>query len=182
MKKTLFAIAALLLATSASAAEGGKPFLGVGAELGLDTSRITVPINVAPVLRIEPFIGLDRTKETDSTDPAGDFIRTDTTFTIGTGAFYLMEVGQNVELIAGGRLTLDNVSFKEQDKAAGTTVDDSRWRVGLAAAGGAEYYFSPRFALGVEAELGFRTEETAPDVRLTTIYTASFVTAKVFFK
>jgi hypothetical protein len=179
MKKALFALAAVLAAVSASAAEGG-PQLGLGAIVGFGTTAITVPFNIAPGLRVEPFVGFARTKVTNSVNPAGDTINTDTTFSLGSGLYVVKEAAQNVELYGGGRIGLAFISEKVETPVG----DNSDSFVGfeLAAVGGAEYYFSPRFALGVEAELGLQTEETAVDVRRTDIFTASFVTAKVFFK
>jgi hypothetical protein len=179
MKKALIALAAVLAAVTASAAEGG-PQIGLGAAASFGETRINVPINIAPGLRVEPFLGFDRAKETDGTNPAGDVITTHTRFELGAGAYVVKEAAQNVELYGGGRIELDFISAKVETPAG--DASDSFVGFGLAAVGGAEYYFSPRFALGVEAELGVHTEETSPDVRQTDIFTASFVTAKVFFK
>lgn len=180
MRKLFFSLAVVLSATTAAAAEGAK--LGIGAAFGGGQAVISVPYNLAANLRLQPFVGFTRLKVTDSTDPAGDVITTDSTFTLGVGAYYVKAVGANVELYGGGRIGLDLAATKTKDEVAGTSSSDSFWGYGLAAVGGAEYYFSPRFALGVEAELAFHTVETATDVRETTIDTASFVTAKVFFK
>ena len=181
MKKILFALVAVLSAATASAAEGGAK-LGIGAAFGADQAAITVPYNLAHNLRIEPFVGYSRVKTVDSTDPAGDVTDTASKLELGTGVFFLKQVGANVELIAGGKVRIDLDSTKNKDVPANTDTSDSFWGWGIAAVGGAEYYFSPRFALGVEAELGFHSAEVATDVRESTIETASFVTAKVFFQ
>jgi hypothetical protein len=184
MKKILFTLAALTFASTASAQAGGKPFLGVGAQVGTGTTAITVPLNVTPVLRIEPFLGYSQNRTTDSTSPVGKDLDWNSTLRLGAGAFYVMDVGNQVELLAGGRLTIRREAAGFKYKSSGTTLsgDDSFIGFGLSAVGGAEYYFSPRFALGVEAELGFETIEAPTDIRNTDIFTASYVTAKVFFK
>src|SRR5512138_787431 len=183
MKKVLFALAAAMLASAAVAAEGGAK-LGVGAAVSFGQTAIVVPINIAPGLRVEPFLGFDRTKETDTTNPAGDFIRTDTNFDLGCGVYLTKEAAQNVEIYGGGRVALRFLSMKDETPTGDTSASFTGF--GIAAVGGAEYYFSPRFALGVEAEVGLRTIDvvlsSGADGRTTTIDTASFVTAKVFFK
>ena len=177
MKKALFALAAILAAATASAEEG-KPMIGVGAAVSFGQTAITVPINVAPMIRVEPFIGLARTKDTLNA-PGGDVIDTDTEFDLGCGVYFKTEAAQSVELYAGGKIELGFVSTKHEEP--GLSTSDSSTGFGIAAVGGAEYYLSPRFALGVEAELGLRTIEVG-NLRTTDIGTASFVTAKVFFK
>jgi len=178
MKKVIFALAAVLAAATATASEGG-PMIGVGASLSFSQTAITVPINIAPGLRVEPFVGFDRLKITDATSPVGDVVDTETEFDLGCGVYVTKEVAQSVELYAGGKVELGILS--EKSEGPGFSASDSFTGFGLAAVGGAEYYLSPRFALGVEAELGLRTIEVH-DVRVTEIATASFVTAKVFFK
>lgn len=182
MRKLLLALTVALTATAASAAE--KPFIGLGALVGNGTIVITVPINVTPAIRVEPFLGYLQQRTTDDTDPVGVDKSWNSTLRLGAGAFLLKDVGEQVEMILGGRLTIlrDASGFKNKSSGATVTGDDSFIGFGLSAVGGAEYYFSPRFALGVEAELGVESVEVATDVRETDIFTASFVTAKVFFK
>ncbi len=184
MRKLLFARAAVLAASTASAAEGGAT-LGLGTKVGGDSLDITVPVNIAPGFRIEPFVGFSHTKDTDTvSNPLGDEITTDNEFDIGVAVLVTKEVAPSVELIGGGKIGLGFLSTKFE--APGVSASDSRTAFMIAAVGGAEYYFSPRFALGVEAELGLHTIDFSyvgrGDGRTTTIETASYVTAKVFFK
>jgi hypothetical protein len=182
MRKLLLCLAVAMTAATASAQEATKPFIGVGATVNTNQGYISVPLNLSPVFRLEPFIGLDYHRETDRTSPLGDVITTNREFDLGVGAFFLQDMGSQVELIAGGKIELGFVKDQVEDKASNVTVSDSFTGFGIAAVGGAEYYFSPRFALGVEAELGLRTAEAVTDVRDTFVYTATFVTAKAFFK
>jgi hypothetical protein len=197
MKKTLFAIAALLLATSASAAEGGKPFLGVGVAIGGGTlagvtppavsipagvNRILIPINVTSALRVEPFLGYTQRREKNTANPLGDDTRWASLLSLGAGVYLTKDVGASVELYGGGKLSIFRVAAAREDKAdPANDYDHSAFGFGLAAVGGAEYYFSPRFSLGVEAELGFDSIESEPDVKDTNIGTAAFLTARVYF-
>lgn len=195
MKKLLFAAFALVLAGSASAAEGGKPTLGVGFALGGGSlvstttelvvpggnNRIVVPINVGPNLRLEPFLGFSYRRETTSF-PNGDVIVTRSALALGTALYVTKDVGQNVEMYGGGRLAILRAADSVDDKRPlGGSTDHSAIGFGLAAVGGAEYYFSPRFSLGVEAELGFDSVDTNRDFTVTNVGTAAFFTTKVFF-
>jgi hypothetical protein len=184
MRKLLLCLAVAMTAATASAQEATKPSIGLGANVGNGTIVVTVPINVGSALRVEPFLGYFQHRVTDDTNPIGVDKRWNSSLRLGAGVFMLQEVGQQVELVLGGRLAIlrDAEGFK--NKSSGTTIsgDDSFYGFGLSAVGGADYYFSPRFALGVEAELGVESIEVATDVRNTDIFTASFVTAKVFFK
>ena len=176
MKKLLFALVAVLTAATASAAEGAQ--IGVGVAVNGPANRITVPINVTPGFRVEPFVGIHRLKETDNTG-AVETSRAETNVAVGASALFIVPAAQNVELLGGGRLTINSESVKTDNGT--TTTTESGIGFGLAAVGGAEYYLSPRFALGVEAEVGFDTIEVE-NFRTTTIETGAFLTAKVFFK
>jgi opacity protein-like surface antigen len=182
MKKLLLCLAVAMTAATASAAEG-KPSMGLGARVNTDQAFISVPVNVSPGLRIEPFVGIFYNRNTDSTG-LNDVITSNTQVDVGISALVLKELGENVELLAGGKLELGFIKDSVHLDATGATNSDSSTLFGIAAVGGAEYYLSPRFALGVEAELGLKTAKYTPavDVRDTTVYTATFVTAKVFFK
>ncbi|MGB8930538.1 MAG: outer membrane beta-barrel protein [Anaeromyxobacteraceae bacterium] len=204
MRKLLLAIAALVFATTVSAQEaapaapssGGKPMIGVGVALGGSTflpgvtvlpggsNKILIPINVSPSLRVEPFLGYTQVRTKDSSSPLGDDVDWASTLTVGAGIYLLGDLGNNAEVYGGGRLAINRVAAGFEYKSSGTTVsgDDSFIGFGLAAVGGAEYYLSPRFALGVEAELGFDSIETAQDFKETKFGTAAFLTARAYFK
>jgi len=178
MRKLLFAVLAAALASTASASEG-KPFLGVGAKFGVGSATIVVPMNVTPMLRVEPFLGYWQDRSTDTTGP-DDVVTWDSQLTLGAGVFVLKDLGSNVELSFGGRLSIN----READGFDNGTTSDSNSDVGfaIAAVGGLEYYFSPKFSLGVEGELYVDTiKHDVTDVRSTEFGTASFVTARVFF-
>src|SRR5512145_2084082 len=112
MKKLVFSLAVVLFAAAAAAAEGPK--LGLGASFGGAETAIHVPYNLSGNLRLDPFVGLVRTKVTDNTG-ATEVVNTDTTFDVGVGAYYLMAAGQNVELYAGGKVGVGFVFSKVKD-------------------------------------------------------------------
>jgi hypothetical protein len=140
--------AALAVAAPASAqqAQHGNPRIGLGvAVTPVDPipSRfgtpieIFVPIALAPQFRIEPSIGFI------TQDNVGSL------FTLAIGGFFVNQVAPQVDLYAGGRLKLNRV----HDDVA----DDSDTDLILAAAVGGEYFFVPKFSLGLEAQVGLYT-------------------------
>lgn len=147
MKKLLFAVAALALSATAQAQEARRPFgLGI-AIVPLEPWNVEVyaPISVAPVLRIEPSLGIS------TRDESGD--GTDTSdITLGVGMFYVQRVAAPFDLYMGGRLKLN---FASVDNGV---TDDSGTDVSLAAAVGGEHYLATNFSLGAEAQLGFYSE------------------------
>lgn len=203
MRKLLLCFAFAVTAATASAQEAapaGKPMVGVGVALGGSTflpgltggstilpggsNKILIPINVSSNLRVEPFLGYTQVRTKDTSSPLGDDVDWASTLTIGAGVYLLGDLGSNAEVYGGGRLAINRVAAGFEYKSSGTTVsgDDSFFGFGLAAVGGAEYYLSPRFALGVEAELGFDTIESQQDFKETKIGTAAFLTARAYFK
>jgi hypothetical protein len=137
--------AALAVAVPASAQQRGQPKIGLGVAItpvdGVPSNpnfdrpiEIYVPIGLAPQFRIEPSIGFV------TADDVGSVI------TLGIGGFFVNQVAPQVDVYAGGRLKLNRVS----DEVA----DDSDTDLILAAAVGGEYYFVPKFSLGLEAQVG----------------------------
>lgn len=182
MRKLLLGLAVALFATTASA-QAAKPFLGVGAKVGEGTAVVAVPMNVSPIIRVEPYLGYTQNRYTDASDPAGDFKRWSSELALGAGVFLVNDVGSNVELHYGGRLGIVRVAQGFEDEAVDFSDDTSDMGFQLAAVGGAEYYFSPRFALGVEAEIYVDTIEYGDtDERYTNFGTNTFVTARLYFK
>ncbi len=155
MKKLFFALAALVVATTASAqsSTGGK--LGLGIAITPTTPytftnagpvfpavEVFVPFALAPNLRLEPEIGIfTNDQPTGGTDTSN--------ITLGAGLFFLQKSAPNLDVYAGGRLKLNFASF---DNGA---TDDSGVDFILAAAAGGEYYLAPKFSIGAEAQLGF---------------------------
>jgi hypothetical protein len=96
--------------------------------------EIYVPITLAPQFRIEPSIGFVTQDDVGSA------------FTLGIGGFFVNNVAPQVDIYAGGRLKLNRVSSE--------VADDSDTDLILAAAAGGEYFFVPKFSLGLEAQVG----------------------------
>lgn len=186
MRKLLFAVLAAALASTASAAEG-KPFIGVGATLGANFQAaegytIVVPINVAPAIRVEPFLAYGQHRETDTSNSAGDVTDWSSGLSIGAGVYLLKDMGSNVELSLGGRLAINREAIGTNNEITDVSTDSSAVGFGLAAVGGLEYYFSPKFALGVEGELFVDTiKNSDTDVRDTSFGTDARVTARIYF-
>jgi hypothetical protein len=155
--KLVSRIATLAVALSAATpafAQDKAPFLGLG--VGFSTGNLTpgtivfVPLNIAPTLRIEPFLSIDRADIDANTIgiPSGK----ESDIAIGAGAFYLAKVVPQVQMYVGGRLGFNFHSFEQNDA---TPDEETRRDFILAAALGGEYLPHPRIAVGAEAMLGY---------------------------
>jgi hypothetical protein len=161
MKKLVVALAALALSAPAFAqsqqpagANGGQFGLGISITPDADpapTIEVYVPFQIAPTLRLEPSLGIATVDA-----PQGG---TDTKdITLGVGLFVTQKVAPAVNIYGGGRLKLNFASF---DNGA---TDDSGTDFILAAAAGGEYFFVPKFSIGLEGQLGFYSQsETSGD-------------------
>jgi hypothetical protein len=104
--------------------------------------EIYAPIAIAPQFRLEPSLGIFTANE-------GGTGGVDTTdVLLGIGAFFVNKLAPQVDMYMGGRLKLN---FASADNGV---TDDSDTDLILAAAAGGEYYFVPKFSLGLEAQLG----------------------------
>lgn len=153
-------LAALALGTSAHAqapatASSGRTQLGLGIAIApltpAPTIEVYVPIQIAPNFRLEPSLGISTndapTGGTDTSD-----------FTLGIGAFFQNRVAPTVDAYVGGRLKLNRTSFDDG------VNDDSGTDVIIAGAIGSEYYFVPKFSIGLEGELGlYQNSEISGD-------------------
>jgi hypothetical protein len=148
MNKTLrlaFALAALVVATTASAQQRPKFGLGISIiplEAGgiTPTVQVYVPIRIAPQFRLEPSLGIftqDRGGGAGSSD-----------VTLGVGGFFMQQIAPAADMYFGGRLSLN---FASEDNGA---TDTSGTDFVLAGAVGGEYYLVPQLTLGLEAQLG----------------------------
>jgi len=145
MKKLAFVVAALALALPAAAQQTQtRTNIGLGVSLNLDLNSPTVevyaPIGVGPNLRVEPSLGI-RTVDGDG------FSESD--LTLGVGVFALKGTATDFNMYFGGRLKLN---FASEDNGV---TDDSGVDLSLAGALGGEYFFMPKFSLGLEGQLGF---------------------------
>jgi hypothetical protein len=167
--------AALALAAPASAQQAQHaPKIGIGIAVtpvdtllnGLPPVEIYVPIGIAPQFRIEPSIGFFTSDVNGGTD------RSD--FTLGIGAFFLNPLAPQLDLYAGGRLKLN---FASVDNGV---TDDSDTDLFLAAAVGGEYYFVPKFSLGLEAQAGlYRAGDVSGDAD--GFFTSGLAFLRVYF-
>jgi Outer membrane protein beta-barrel domain len=144
--------AALAVAAPASAqqqTQNAAPKIGFGIAVtpvdtilngGVPPVEIYVPIGIAPQFRIEPSLGIF------TFDQTGNEL---SNVTLGIGAFFLNRLAPQVDMYAGGRLKLNFASFDNG------VNDDSDTDFFLAAALGGEYYFVPKFSIGLEGNLGY---------------------------
>jgi opacity protein-like surface antigen len=194
MRKLLFGLAVALFATTASAQ--AKPFLGVGAKVGgsavvpMDPALgqvarvgggqmvLAVPMNLTPMLRLEPYLGWSRYTTVDSSG-VDDFRVSAQQTALGAALHVMNDMGGNVNFYYGGRIGVVLSTYSWDDG----TNDDSNTYMGfnLAALAGAEYFFSPKFALGVEGEISYVNAEVGEDFKENTFGTSTFLSARVFF-
>jgi hypothetical protein len=159
--------ASLALASVAAAGERppGAPRLGIG--ISLEPSLLSllqlgnavyappiqlyVPIVLTPALRLEPAIGV-----ISVTDKGNVIDLTSEAFSIGIGALYLRPVAAQVQLLAGGRVT---VIWARDQASAGTpqpaVVESKQRNLLVALVLGGEYQPSPWFSIGLEGQLAF---------------------------
>jgi hypothetical protein len=166
------AVAALTTASTtyaAPAAAGTNPTIGFGVAItptdlffgGRRTVELLVPISITPVFRVEPEIGI-LTRNTPGPDLSD--------FTIGTGVFYILRSTQSVDMYVGGRLKLN---FVDNGVNSGTDFF-------LVAALGGEYFFTPKFSLGLEAQLGYYALSSA-NTDTSGVYTNGLGILRVYF-
>lgn len=179
MRTKLLAAAALLAVTFPAAAQerpmiglgiGIAPFAvpGAGAAAVSRTVELYVPIAVTPQLRLEPSLGI----ATDDQPGAGTDTRD---FTLGLGAFIVNRFAPTADMYVGGRLRLNFA--KVSNPAASDTGTDLQ----IAAALGGEYYFVPRFSLGLEGELGiFQNSRVSGDN--SGVFTTGIAFLRVYFQ
>jgi hypothetical protein len=154
------ALAAAIAFPAAAQDRAGRGRFGVGAGIsngGLMDFLLFVPINLGPNVRVEPFVGWQRS-DVDAA-PAGSGGAAfapppgkSSDFLLGAGLFYVQPVASQVQLYAGGRLGLQWESFRQA--SPGTEKAERRNTV-LAAVAGGEYLLHPRFALGAEAMIAY---------------------------
>ncbi len=161
MKKLALVLAALAMALPAAAQQqpgtrdAGHTKIGLGISIIPDTLFVGslaaprvdlyLPIQISPQLRVEPSLGIrtiDRgTGQVDERDVA-----------LGVGVFFMQPAVGPLDLYMGGRLKLNFAHV--------TNPSDSGTDLVIAAAVGGEYYFVPRFSIGLEGQLGFYQNST----------------------
>lgn len=158
MKKLALALAALAIALPAAAQQQTRTNIGLGVGIvPLDggfqnfgrTVEVYMPIGIGSNLRVEPSLGI-ATQDA----PTGGMDTKD--LTLGVGVFALKRAGSApVDLYFGGRLKLNFASWDDG------VNDDSGVDLSIAGALGSEYYFVPKFSIGLEGQLGFYSNSEA---------------------
>lgn len=180
--RTKLLAAAALLAVNLHAAAQERPTIGLGIGIApfavpaagaatvSRTVELYVPIAVAPQLRIEPSLGI----ATDD-QPAGPNEVDTRDFTLGLGVFLVNRMAPAADMYVGGRLRLN---FAKISTPVGS---DTGTDLQIAAALGGEYYFVPRFSLGLEGELGlYQNSRVSGDND--GVFTTGIAFLRVYFK
>src|SRR5574340_258963 len=183
MKKTILALAALALATPAFAQQqtAGRSTVGIGVSivpietgsLNFPTVEVYVPIRIAPQLRLEPSFGL-QTADRPSGSPTPDT----RDFTVGIGLFYVHQLAAPLDMYAGGRLKLN---FAKVESNQAPFASDSGTDVAIAAALGGEYFFVPKFSLGLEGQLGYLSRSSASIDEADGFFTTGLAVLRLYF-
>lgn len=161
--KTTLRLAALgfaLSLTSPAVAQQSEPRGGIGIALsnldtgslftgGFPAAHVYVPFVISPGMRIEPELGV--LKLEDDQDPSQDV----SVYTLGVGLLFTRRVGEDLLAYVGPRLAVSRVSQPVDDPFGPASVDAVGTDLRIAGAIGGEYFFSPRFSLGGEAQLAF---------------------------
>lgn len=160
-KITMLAAAAAALAVAPAALAQQKDAVKVGLGLGMNLSQIVqpgtlnfanvapvaiyVPVQVNPSLRIEPWLGFWTWSQNGP----------DSTYAwdLGVGGLYYFQHASPLGLYLGGRLGL-TFSGGETTTGGGVTTTSSETDFRIMGVCGAEYFISPRFSIGAEAQLG----------------------------
>lgn len=110
-------------------------FMGLGGSLRSDDASIYLPIEISPLLRVEPFFQWSETEQT----PGGSTEYRQ----LGAGGFFRFEVHDNLQTYAGGRLSFVDMEFGGGD-LDGFAIEPTV---------GVEFWATPRFTLALEAYL-----------------------------
>jgi hypothetical protein len=148
---------AMLVAAAAQQKDSVKVGLGVGMNLNqivqpatlnaatVSPVAIYVPIQVSPSLRIEPWLGFWTWSQNG---PASLYA-----WDLGVGGLYYFQPANPLGLYLGGRLGL-TFSGGEATNGGGVTTTTTETDFRIMGVCGAEYFISPRFSIGAEAQLG----------------------------
>ncbi len=179
MKRFALALAALALAAPAFAQDATGGTVGIGVSIvpletgsyNAPTVEVYVPIKIAPQLRLEPSFGV---QTADRDNAAGNNVDT-SDVTLGLGVFFVQRVAAPVDFYAGGRFKLNFASVDDGiDENNGTDVI-------IAGALGGEYYFVPKFSLGLEAQLGYFSRSDASIDEADGFFTTGLAFLRMYF-
>lgn len=124
--------------TSQSAQQRDGVFMGLGGSLRSDDASIYLPIEISPMLRVEPFF---QWSETDL--PSGVSAESRQ---LGAGGFFRFDLHDHLQTYAGGRLSFVDV------ESGGADLDG----FALEPTVGVEFWATSRFSLALEAYLYWR--------------------------
>lgn len=150
------ALLACSLAAPAALAEPMR-MQGIGIALpvtGAPGGTVYVPVNLHVNFRLEPGIGyVSASSETEAGTNSKATSSSTSSFGFSLGALYQTRPVESFNVYVGPRLGVVLSSSETNDGT--TTTSTSATNVVAILAAGAEHYFSPRFSLGAEADLGY---------------------------
>jgi hypothetical protein len=164
----------MLALSQTGEAQERRPQVGVGVSLDLTptgdfslfdelhltgrTGNIHVPIQISPTVRLEPMIGYAHESQ-EATNGSATSKAAGTLWRAGVGLLFQFSNHEDFQAYAGGRAGLARRSVKltnsDPNFPPPTTAKASQKNTFVAAVLGGEFYFSPRFSLGAEAQLVF---------------------------
>ena len=179
--------AALALLVAPLTAQVPRPGLGVGVSLDLTptsdfsllgnlkfsarTVNLHFPISVGRTFRLEPMVGYAHESQKITVNGAS-IEASATVWRLGLGLLYQLRAHGDFQAYAGGRVGIRHRSQKasqsDPNNPPPQSVKASQSDKFIAAVFGGEFYFSPHFSLGGEAQLSYtddgdiKTSQTPP--------------------
>jgi len=146
----------------------GVALFPIDAAATMPTLEVYVPIALSDGLRLEPSLGIfTRNRGGNGTDTSD--------FTLGVGLLVVSHVGPSTNMLYGGRLKLNFASASTPGAGSDSGTD-----VSLAGAFGAEQILGERFAVGLEAQLGYYSQSTVSG-DASGLFTTGVVFVRVWF-
>ncbi len=158
-----------------------------GSLVPIGLGDLYLPINASPTLRVEPEFGLLTTSSSTS-GSGGSTSSSATSLRVAVGIFSLLERHGSARLYVGPRIGIMRTSSSSSFPGS-PTATSSETDLMLAMALGGEYFFSPHFSLGGEAQLQYvkygtpsvsPSQGTQPDVSRHLISTNELVFVRLY--
>ncbi len=143
MKNALVFWGALAMTASAMAAD-----VGLGMGVAQNSGTVYVPIEVSPVLRVEPYVSVYKADRDNAT-----YKDVATLITLGAGVFGVQQAGEGVRVFAGARLAYVS---RKSDQTTDTYDNHARdTGMDLAPTIGFEYDLNKNLSIGGELGLAY---------------------------
>lgn len=157
-----------------------------GSLVPIGLGDLYLPINASPTLRLEPEFGVLSTSSSTSGSGGGSSSSA-TSLRVAVGIFSLLKRHGSAQLYVGPRIGIQRTSSSSTFPGNPTSTS-SETDLMLAMALGGEYYFSPHFSLGGEAQLeyvkygtpSYSPSQGTPDVSRHLISTNELVFVRLY--